>query len=147
MSLEEKIRNDLTVAMKAGEALRVSVIRMLLSELNYKKIDLQRDLTDQDIFGVISKEVKKRKEAVESFTAGGRKEQAAGEQKEAEILSQYLPAQMSDEEILIEVAKIIKTLGEEERKNFGLVMRAVTPVLKGKADGATVARVVKDILG
>jgi hypothetical protein len=147
MSLEDKIRNDLISAMKAGEALRVSVIRMLLSELNYKKIELQRDLTDQDIFGVISKEVKKRKEAVESFTAGGRAEQAAGEQKEAEILSLYLPAQMSEEEILIEAARIIKTLGEEERKNFGQVMRAVSPVLRGKADGATVARVVKDILG
>jgi hypothetical protein len=147
MSLEEKIRNDLTTAMKAKEVLRVSVIRMLLSELNYKKIDLQRDLTDQDIFGVIAKEVKKRKEAVESFTAGGRVEQAAGEQKEAEILSLYLPAQMSEEEILIEVAKIIKTLRDEEKKNFGQVMRAVTPVLRGKADGAIIARVVKDILG
>ena len=144
--LNDNIRNDLNFAMKAREVLRVSVLRMLISEINYKKIDLQRDLTDEDVVGVIQKEVKKRREAIEAFSAGGRPEQAETEQKELEMLMAYLPAQVDEKEIQDEVIKLMGRLSDEEKSNFGQVMRVVSPVFKGKADGRVVADIVKKIL-
>jgi uncharacterized protein YqeY len=97
--------------------------------------------------GVMAKEVKKRREAIESCTAGGRKEQARSEQEELEILQKYLPKMMSEEEIRGEVTKITERLSDEEKKNFGQVMRVVAPALKGRAEGTAIAKVVKDLLG
>jgi uncharacterized protein YqeY len=146
MTLSEQIKKDLFASMKAGDSLRTSVLRMLLSEMNYKQIELQRELNEADILGVISREVKKRKEAIESFTAGGRTQQAAGEEQEMAMLKSYLPQQMSEEEIRKEVMKITERLSDQEKTNFGLVMKVVAPELKGRADGALVAKIVKDIL-
>lgn len=88
--LSDRIKADMVAALKAGEVLRLSVLRLLVSELNYKKIEMQKELTDEDVMGVIFREVKKRKEAVESYTAGGRQEQAEQEQREMEILKEYV---------------------------------------------------------
>lgn len=88
--LFDQIKTDLIDALKKGEALRVSTLRLLLSEVNYKKIDVQRELTDEDVIVVIQKEAKKRREAIESYILGNRPEQAESEKKEQEILQSYL---------------------------------------------------------
>lgn len=138
--LAGQIRDDLTVAMKAGDDVRRSTLRLLLSELNYKQIELQRTLVDEDVVGVIRKEVKKRREAIESFRAGGREEQAQAEAQEARILEGYLPAQLTEEQIKIELA------GMGLPVDFGAAMRIAAPAFRGRADGATVARLVKESL-
>lgn len=129
--------------MKSQDALRLSVLRMLLSEMNYKSIDLQRTLTDEDVVSVLQKEVKKRREAVDSYTAGGRAEQAAKEQQELDILSAYLPAMLSEEEIRKGLSRMPEVTPGAE---FGQVMRIVSPHFKGKADGALVAKLVKELV-
>ena len=144
--LADRIRTDLTTAMKAGESLRVSVLRMLLSELNYKKIDLQRELLEEDVAGVIRKEAKKRREAIESYRTGGREEQARVEEEELAILAEYLPKQMAEAEIRGEVIKLIESLSTKEKADFGKVMKVVSPVFRGRADGGMVAMVVRELI-
>lgn len=142
--LEEVIKRDMLAAMKAKEPLKLSVLRMLVSELGYKKIDAQRDLTDEDVVSVVQKEAKKRREAIEAFGTAGRQEQVEKEQKELEILGAYLPVQMTEDE----VRKEIRDLGELRGiGDFGKTMKVAMEKLRGKADGATVAKVVKEILG
>lgn len=142
--LFDQIKADLTASMKAGTSLRTSVLRMLLSELNYKHIDLQRDLVDEDVQAALAKEAKKRREAIEAYTAGGRAEQAESEKQELEILQTYLPKQLTEQEVRVEVTK---RLSDEEIKDFGAAMKVVSPMFKGRADGQMVARIVKETLG
>lgn len=142
--MTDKIQQDLIGAMKSAEKLRVSVLRMLLSEINYKKIDLGRELTDEDIAGVVRKEVKKRREAIESFTAGGRTEQADSEKAEMVILETYIPIQMTEAEVRSEVQMQLQKIAEPDRKIFGNVMRIISPLFRGKADGGMVAKIVKE---
>ena len=134
------IKQDLVAAMKSGDGLKVSVLRMLTSELGYKRIEVQRDLTDEDIILVLNKEAKKRREAIESFGKAGRTEQVEKEKKELEILSVYLPILMSEEEVKAEIAKL------DLPKDFGQAMRVVAPMFKGKADGGMVANIVKQLV-
>jgi len=122
----------------------VSVLRMLLSEMNYKQIEVGRELTDEEVVGVVGREVKKRREAVESFKQGGREEQAAGEAQELEILQEYLPKQLSEAELTAEIDQALKGI---EVKEFGPVMKVISPMFRGKADGALVAKLVREKLG
>lgn len=138
--LINQLKSDLVTAMKAGEALRTQVLRMILSELNYKKIDLGRELTDDDVIVVLQKEAKKRREAIESYTQGGRMDQVQSEKDELEIVSAYLPSLLGEAELRAEIAKM------DLPGDFGSAMRIVSPHFKGKADGALVAKIVKDIL-
>lgn len=135
--MQDLLKNDLKNALKAGDSLRVLVLRMLLSEINYKKIDLHRELTDEDILTVMAKEMKKRREAVDSFTSGGRTEQAESEQKEMEILSAYLPKLMSRDEIQTQL------LGMDLTGDMGSVMKMIVEKFKGKADMGLVSELVK----
>jgi uncharacterized protein len=137
------LQADLIAAMKAGDKLKVSVLRMVLSELNYKKINVQRELTEADVTDVIAHEIKKRREAIDSYTAGGRAEQAATEKQELDILAVYMPKMLSVEEIKAEIAKIKEIQGVGE---FGQVMKVVAPMFKGRADGAIVAKIVKELI-
>jgi len=141
--LFDQIQADLKVAMKSGDALKLSVLRMLSSELAYKKIDVQKDLNDEEVLGVVQKEAKKRREAIEAFGKAGRAESVTKEQDELKILSIYLPVQLTDEEVAEEVKKL---LSQGSIADFGQAMRVVSPALKGKADGAQVARIVKEFL-
>ena len=139
--LSDRMRDDLKKAMKAGESLRVAVLRMALSAFNYKKIELQRELTEADEVGVAQNEAKKRREAIESYLAGGRDEQAKTEEAELLILQEYLPKQMSEEEIEMEIVKLSLP------KDFGAAMKIAAPVFRGRADGGLVARIVKEVVG
>lgn len=139
----ENIQNDLHAAMKAGEALKLSVLRMLVSALTYKQIDIQRELTDADVLDVVSKEAKKRREAIESYTAGNRPEQAAQEQAELVILQSYLPVMMSEADVVAEVKAKLAEMGTVD---FAGAMKVLSPLFKGRADGSMVARVVKTLI-
>ena len=136
-----RLKAELTAALRAGEVLKLSVLRMLVSELGYKQIEVQRDLTDEDVVVVLNKEAKKRREAIESFTKGYRLEQAQKEQQELEILQAYMLKMMGEEEIKAELSKM------DLPKDFGQAMRIAAPVFKGRAEGGMVARIVKEVIG
>lgn len=145
--LQEKIAQDIKEAMKAGNAEKLGVLRMVMSALNNKKIEKGKDavLTDEDALQVLSKEAKKRKESAEVFISGGRPELAEKEKAELVIVESYLPKQMSKEEVAAEVEKVLSGLAD--KSNAGLVMKAVMAELKGKADGKIISEIVKSKLG
>ncbi len=139
--LADQIKKDQIAAMKAGEVLKLSVLRMLQSALGYKHIDAHRDLTDEEIISVIGNEAKKRREAIASYQAAHRDDQANQEQQELEMLEAYLPAQLSEEEVRAELAKM------QLPADFGQAMKMASPAFKGRAAGGLVAKLVKEQLG
>jgi uncharacterized protein len=141
--LADQIKSETTAAMKAGDPLRLSVLRMIVSELNYKKIDVQRELSDEDVVAVLQKEAKKRREAIEAYSKAGRTDSASQEAQELKIIEAYLPAQMSEDEIRDQIFKIKELEGVTE---FGQAMKIVSPMFRGKADGGLVAKIVKEKL-
>ena len=145
--LLQQLKSDLIISMKSGDAFSVSVLRMMISALNYEKIDKQYELTDEEILAVLSREVKKRREAVVLYRQGNREELAAKEEKEITVIAVYMPKQMSDAEIRSDVEKILSGISEADKLNFGKVMSTVMGVLKGKADGALISKTVKELLG
>lgn len=146
--LFEKITADLKDSLKSGEAVRVSTLRFLLSALKNKEIEkrssrLPKELTEAEVAEVIRKQVKTHQESIEAFRKGQREDLVRKEELELTLLESYLPRQMKEAEIMIAVKEIIdnKTISD-----FGAVMKEVMGSLKGKADGATVARVVKEMM-
>lgn len=138
MMLLAKLKSDLTEATKASDAVRRDTLRLLLSALNYKQIDLQHDLTDEEVMGVINNEAKKRRESMDVYSQNGRPELAEKEKVELIVLETYLPKQLSEEEIKQELVKV------ELPKDFGQAMKIVAPMFKGKADGKLVAKIVNE---
>lgn len=150
-ALKDKLREDLTASLKARDALRSSTLRMVLAAITNAEVAGKeaRELTDEDVLGVLTAEAKKRREASEAFDNGGRAELAAKERAEAAILAEYLPEQMSAEEIAALVSETIAELGVagDGMKAMGRVMGVLTPKTKGRADGGAVAGEVKKQLG
>jgi uncharacterized protein YqeY len=147
MTLTEKITNDLKEAMKKKEAEKLSVLRMLNAALQNETIALGKKdagLNDDEAIKVIKKEVKKRKDSVDQFMAGGRTELAEKEKREMEILAAYLPAEMSEEELKKIVAEVLAEMGEVAPSQFGVVMKAVMAKAGGQADGAVISKLVKE---
>ena len=138
--LLDTVKTDLVAAMKSGQALKLSVLRMVSSELNYRKIEVQRELTDEDVVVVLNKEAKKRREAIASYNAANRPEQAKKEEEELAILQAYLPALMSEEEVRAELAKM------DLPGDFGGAMRVAAPIFKGRAEGGMVAEIVRQVI-
>lgn len=147
MPLEQKLKEDLKNAMKAGDSARVGVFRMLNSALQNRRIEKGKDavLSDEEVMEVLRREQKKRKESVEAFEKGGRPELAENEKSELAIIEVYLPKQMSREETAAAVEKILA--GMADKSNAGLVMKAVMQELKGKAEGKLISEIVKEKLG
>jgi uncharacterized protein len=145
--LKVKLNEDLRTALRGGDTLKCSVIRMLLSAMNYSEIAKQATLTDPDILGVIGKEIKQRKESIEAYKAGNRPELAAKEEAELAILQTYMPPQMSRAEIVDLVKKIIAETGASGPRDKNKVMPKLMPLVKGKAEGAEVNSVVNELLG
>ncbi len=143
----EQIKADLKEAMRAKEELRLSVLRMMISALRNKEITLRKgedvSLTDEQVLEVITSEVKKRKDSIKSYQDGGRDDLAENEKKEIEILSKYLPEQMTEEELEAVVDDVIKSKSENSTVAFGAIMGEVMSRVKGKADGSLVATIVK----
>jgi len=143
----EQIKADLKEAMRAKEELRLSVLRMMISALRNKEITLRKgedvSLTDEQVLEVITSEVKKRKDSIKSYQDGGRDDLAENEKKEIEILSKYLPEQMTEEELEAVVDDVIKSKSENSTVAFGAIMGEVMSRVKGKADGSLVTTIVK----
>ena len=146
VALEQKIRKDLEQALKQGEKVRCSVIRLILASIKNTEIAQQKTLDDPDILGVISKEAKQRRESIEAFEKGNRQDLASQEKAELDIILEYLPQQMSREEIMTAARKVISELGATGPKDKGKVMSQLMPQMKGKAEGQEVNAVVSELL-
>jgi uncharacterized protein YqeY len=149
--LKDRLRADLTSAIKARDELRSSTLRMVLTSITNAEVAGKeaRELTDEDVLGVLTSEGKKRREAAEAFEQAGRAEQAAKERAEFDVLSGYLPEQLGAEEIAVLVAEAIDATGArgEGMRAMGKVMGALQPKVKGRADGGVVAAEVRKQLG
>jgi len=143
--LKERLRADLTTAMRARDQVRMRTLRMALSSITNEEVagTSARVLSDEEVVKVLTREAKKRREAAEAFGAAGRDDQAAAERAEGEILAGYLPAQLSDEELSALVNAAIADTGASGMPGMGQVMKTLTPRVAGRADGARVAAEVR----
>jgi len=150
-SLKDRLRADLTTAIKARDEVRSGTLRMVLTAITNAEVSgkVARELTDDDVIGVLSAEAKKRREAAVAFEDGDRPDRAAKERAEAAVIADYLPAQLTPEEIADVVREALEKTGAagEGMKAMGKVMGVVTPQVKGRADGAAVAAEVRRQLG
>ena len=151
MTLKEQLRADLTTAMKARDEVRSSTLRMVLTAITNAEVagKVSRELSDDDIIGVLTSEAKKRREAATAFAEGGRQESADKEQAEAAVIAHYLPAQLSESEVADLVTAAIAQVGAagEGMRAMGKVMGVVQPQVLGRADGGAVAAEVRRQLG
>lgn len=147
MSLQEKLNTDLKAAMRARDELRMLVLRSLLSSMNYAEIAKQKKLDDGGVIEVIGKEIKQRRESIEAYEKGNRKDLSDKEKAELTILREYMPAQMSGEEITAIAEKVIAEVGATGPGDKGKVMQKLMPQVKGKADGSEVNSIVTELLG
>ena len=149
--LKDQLRTDLTTSIKARDALRSSTLRMVLSAITNAEVAGKeaRELSDEDVLGVLTSESKKRREAAEAYDDAGRVDQAAKERSEAEVIAGYLPEQLSEDEITALVSATIDDLGvrDDGMRAMGRVMGALQPKTKGRADGGVVAATVRAQLG
>jgi hypothetical protein len=145
MSIQEKLSADIKDAMKAKDQLRLDTLRSALSALKYKRVELTRDLNEEDELAVLQKQVKQRSDSIAEYEKAGRTELSEKEKKEREILLTYLPQQKSEAEIRDIVRKLIAGIPAENR-NQGSAMKVVMPQLKGLADGNLVRQIVTDEL-
>jgi uncharacterized protein len=143
--LKDRLRADLNTAMRARDQVRLRTLRMALTSITTEEVagTSARDLSDEEIVKVLTREAKKRREAAEAFGAAGRDEQAAAERAEGEVLAGYLPAQLSDEELAALAGAAIAETGATGMKGMGQVMKVLTPQVAGRADGARVAAEVR----
>ena len=150
-TLKDRLRTDLTTAMKARDEVRSSTIRMLLTSITNAEVagKVAKELTDDEIIGVLSTEAKKRREAATAFDEAGHTDRGDKERAEGAVITEYLPQQLSEDEIVALVAAAIDQLGVagEGPRAMGKVMGVVTPQVKGKADGSVVAGEVRRQLG
>jgi uncharacterized protein YqeY len=147
-TIKDRLRTDLTAAIKGRDELRAAALRMALTAITNEEVagSVARTLSDAETVTVITREVKKRREAAEAFAGAGRETQAARERAEGEVLSHYLPVQLTDDELSALVADAIAETGAAGPKSMGLVMKALTPKIAGRAEGGRVAAVVKSAL-
>jgi uncharacterized protein YqeY len=143
--LKERLRADLNAAMRARDQVRMRTLRMALSSITNEEVAgaSARQLSDEEVMKVLTREARKRREAAEAFGAAGRAEQAAAERAEGEVLAGYLPAQLSDDELSALVAAAIAETGASGMAGMGQVMKTLTPQIAGRADGARVAAEVR----
>jgi uncharacterized protein len=141
MTLADRVKQDLTTAMKAGERDRVGALRLVLSELQKAEKE-----GSSDELAVLRRERKRRNESAAAFRDGGRPELAAAEEAEAEVIAAYLPAEMSDDELRAIVADAVAETGASSPKDMGQVMKAAMPRVAGRADGRRVSAIAQEAL-
>jgi uncharacterized protein len=143
--LKERLRADLTDAMRSRDQVRLRTLRMALSAITNEEVSgsAAHELSDDDVLKVLNREAKKRREAAEAYEAAGRADQAEAERAEGDVLASYLPAQLSDDELAGLVAAAVAETGAAGLPGMGKVMKAVTPRVAGRADGARVAAEVR----
>jgi len=146
MTLIKEIEGDLTDAMRAGETERRDTLRLILNALRSAEKELQRPLKEDEELQVLQRERKRRLEAADAFRAGGREEQAVKEEHELEILEEFMPEPLSDDELEEIVDDVIAEVGATGVRDFGRVMADVMPQVAGRADGAAVGQLVREKL-
>ena len=143
MSLREKINEDMKAAMKARESEKLGAIRLLQAALRQKEVDDRVTLTDDMVLAIIEKMLKQRKDSIEQYTAGNRLDLVAKEQFEVAVLSAYMPAQLSDTDVVAILDKEIVETGATSAKDMGKVMNALRPKVAGRADMGKLSAIVK----
>ena len=147
MTLSERINNDLKEAMKSKDSFRLSVIRMVKGAMQLAKPNPREELTDDDVITVISKQIKMRNDSIKEFEAAGRSDLVEQNKKEIEILNTYMPKQLSEEELTEIIDKVFEEVKPTSQKDMGLIMKNISPLVKGKADMSLVNKLVKERLG
>ena len=147
MTLQARIESAMRDAMRARDERRTGTLRMAMAAAHNRQIELGRSLTDEDMVEVLGRQVKQRRESIEQFRDGGREEMAAAEEDEAAILTEFLPQQLSPEEVEALVSSAIAETGASGTADMGKVMGRVMPQLKGRADGKAVSDSVRQKLG
>ena len=144
--LQEKLTSDLKEAMRSGDKTRLSVIRMIRARLQNAEIAQQKKLDDPDILGLIAKEAKEHRESIEEFKKGNRNDLIDKEEAELSILLEYLPQQLSRDEVVSAARQAIEEVGAQGPGDKGKVMQKLMPQLKGKAEGRDINEVVTELL-
>ncbi|MEP7159406.1 MAG: GatB/YqeY domain-containing protein [Chloroflexota bacterium] len=142
MTLQNRLQQDMQAAIRERDELRRDTLRMVVAAAYNVQKQAGRDLTDDEVVTVLTREVKTRRESVEAFTAGDRPEAAAKEQKEIEIISAYLPEQIGTDELATLVAQAVQESGATSVRDMGKVMTALMPKVRGRADGKIVSALV-----
>ncbi len=146
MSVEKQLMEDMKLAMKSGNKIERDTIRMLRAQIKLASIDKKDELNEAEIAQVLHKEAKKRKEAIEMYQQGNREDLVKKEKSELEIISTYLPEQLSDKDLDKIITDALESLQVTNEKDMGPVMGAIMPKVKGKADGKVVQQKVKEHL-
>ena len=146
MTLREQLNDNMKQAMKARDVLRLSVVRMIISAVKNREIELKRELNDQEIIELLSTLGKQRRESIRFYREGNRADLVEKEEAELAVLLDFLPAQLNSEEIVELVTRLIGEVGAEGLKDLGRVMKALTPLISGRADGKVVSDLVRQQL-
>lgn len=147
MSLKQQINDQVKQAMKGGEKARLKVLRMLTAAIKQKEVDERIELDDAQVLAIIDKQVKQRRESIEQYSAGGRPELAEAEQAEIDILSEFLPEQLGEDELATMIDQAIADSGASSMADMGKVMGQLKPKVQGRADMKQVSTAVRAKLG
>lgn len=146
MTLSEKINNDMINYMKSKDSFALGVVRMVKGAIQLEKINLKRDLNDDEVIAVISKQIKMRNDSIAEFTKANRTDLVDQYKKEIELLNKYMPEQLTDEEIDKIIDEAFAKINPTSSKDMGLIMKEVSPKLKGRADMGKVNSIIKERL-
>ena len=147
LSLQERINEDLKVYMKSKDTFKLGVVRMVKGAVQLEKINLKREeLSDDEIIKLISKQIKMRKDSIAEFTKAGRLDLVQQNEKEIDVLKEYMPEEMSEEEVINIINEAISSTGASNIKEMGKVMREVTPKVSGRFDMGRVSSIIKEKL-
>jgi uncharacterized protein YqeY len=146
VDLKAKLNQDLKEALKAKDEVKLRTVRMLLAAIKNFEVEKMGPATDEEIFQIMSKEIKKRQEAIEMYEKGGRPDLAQAEKQEIEVIQSYMPNQLSEEEIRELAKKVISEMNLKSPKDVGTAMKVIMPQVKGRADGKLVNKIVSELL-
>lgn len=146
MPLKEKLLDDFKASMKNKDKVRKNVVTMIRAAIKQREIDDKIELSDDDIISIIAKQVKQRKDSIDDFKRGNREDLVEACSKEIDVLKEYLPLQLSKEELLKIIEEAIEATGATSNKEMGKVMAKIMPQVKGKADGKEINKIVMKLL-
>lgn len=146
MSLKDKLMEDLKSSMKNKDKIRKNVITMLRSAIKQREVDERIELDDDGIIDIVSKQVKQKRDAIDDFKKGNREDLVELTEEEVKILLEYLPEQLSEDEVRVMVKEIIDETDAKSMKDMGKIMAKIMPKIKGRADGSIVNKIAKDYL-
>lgn len=144
--MKERILTDLKEAMKSQDKERLAVIRMVKGAIQMEELNVKHELADDEVISIIAKQIKTRKESITEFEKGNRHDLIEKTQSEIAILEEYMPEQMSEEEIIVEIDKAFSTINPTGVSDMGKLMGHLTPILKGKADMSYVSKIIRERL-